>query len=287
MAEATGRMSRDVTRPNPARMYDCMLGGSANFAVDREAVAAIRAVMPGVDLAAWANRGFHQRAAIWMAREGIRQFLDVGCGLPTMSNTHDVVQRVSRLARVVYVDHDPVVVTHAQTLLDERSATSVILGDVRDPDGLLACVRLDALIDLGQPVGLLCTAVMHFVADTQDPWWCMGRLVAALAPGSFLALSHVTGDRIAPRTLAAGMAAYQDAAEQVYPRSVAEVERFFAGLELIPPCPGADPEVCHIGMWGAEDPVAADDEPSRVWWAGVARKPGLVRRERYEDYVSR
>lgn len=286
MAEGTGRACRDVTRPNPARMYDAMLGGSANFAVDREAVAAIRTVVPGVDLAAWANRGFHQRAAIWMAREGIRQFLDVGCGLPTMSNTHDVAQRVSRLARVTYVDHDPVVVTHAQTLLEGRSDTSVVLGDVRDPDGLLACVRLDRLIDLGQPVGLLCTAVMHFVADTQDPWWCMARLLAALAPGSFLALSHVTGDQIAPRTLAAGMAAYRDAAEQVYPRTVAEVERFFAGLDLVPPYPGADPEICHIGVWGAEDPVAADDESSRVWWAGVARKPGRVRLERYEDYVS-
>ena len=266
------RPSVDVTRPNPARMYDYMLGGSANFAADREAVDAIRAVMPDLDLMAWANRSFHQRAASWMAREGIRQFIDIGCGLPTVSNTHDVVHRVSRACRVVYVDHDPVVVQHAQMLLAKAGNTSIVLGDVRDPDGVVDIVRLDGLVDLARPVGMLCTAVMHFVADNDDPWWCVGRLMAALVPGSYLVLSHVTGDQVPPRKLAVGVSAYQNAAEQVYPRSVGEVERFFAGLELIPPYPGADPEVFHIGLWGAEDPMAADDPSSRVWWAGVGFK---------------
>jgi hypothetical protein len=270
--QPSGRLGRDVTRPNPARMYDYMLGGSANFAADREAVDAIRAVIPDLDLMAWANRSFHQRAASWMAREGVRQFIDIGCGLPTVSNTHDVVQRVSRACRVVYVDHDPVVVQHAQMLLANADNISIFLGDVRDPDGVAGIVRLDGLVDLAQPVGLLCTAVMHFVPDNHHPWWCVERLTAALAPGSYLALSHITGDQMPPRKLAVGVGAYQDAADQVYPRGVREVERFFAGLELIPPYPGADPEVFHIGLWGAEDPTVADDASSRVWWAGVGFK---------------
>jgi hypothetical protein len=268
------RLGRDVTRPNPARMYDYMLGGSANFAVDREAVDAIRTVMPELDLIAWANRGFHQRAAGWIARGGVKQFIDIGCGLPTVSNTHDAVQRVSHACRVVYVDHDPVVVQHAQMLLAKAENTSIILSDVRDPDAMADIIRLDGLVDLAQPVGLLCTAVMHFVADNDDPWWCVGRLMAALAPGSYLALSHVTGDQVPPRKLAAGVGAYQGAAEQVYPRSVQDVERFFTGLELVPPYRGADREVFHIGLWGAEDPQAADDASSRVWWAGVGFKRG-------------
>jgi len=277
-----GRPGIDVTRPNPARMYDYMLGGSSNFVIDRDAVNAIRAVMPDVDLAAWANRSFHQRVARWMAREGIRQFVDIGCGLPTVSNTHDVVQAVDRACRVLYVDHDPVVVPHA-LMLARAGNTSVMLGDIRDPDALLGCLRVDRLIDLSQPVGLLCTAVLHFVADRDDPWRCVLRLVDALAAGSYLALSHITGDQVPPETISTGVKVYECAAEQIYPRSVAEVERFFAGLELIPPYPGADPEVFHIGLWGAEDPEAADDASSRVWWAGVGRK--LNRPVRYGGYV--
>ena len=267
-----GRASRDVTRPNPARMYDYMLGGSANFSVDRSAVDAIRAVMPGVDLAAWANRSFHQRAAMWIAREGVRQFLDIGCGLPTVRNTHDVLRRVSPAARVVYADHDPVVIEHGRSLLAGQGNTSLVLADVRDPAGLLTCVHLDGLLDLARPVGLLCTAVMHFVADADDPWWCIARLVAALAPGSFLVLSHVTADLVAPQAITAGVAAYEGAADQIHQRTRAEVERFFAGLELVPPYVGGEREVCGAGVWGCADPMAADDESSRVWWCGVARK---------------
>jgi hypothetical protein len=277
---------RDVTKANPARMYDFMLGGKANFEVDRQAVAAIQAAMPDVDMAAWANRGFHQRAALWMAREGIRQFLDIGCGLPTVSNTHDVVQRVSRACRVVYVDHDPTVIEHARLLLAKIGNTGLTLADVRDPASLLTSLYVDGLIDLTRPVGLLCTAVMHFVADTDDPWWCVAKLVAALAPGSYMALSHVSGDLVQPRVLDAGAAAYQDAAEQVYPRSRSEVERFFDGLEMVPPAPDADAEVCGIGLWGAVDPATAEDPASRVWWAGVGRKGGRVRPGQYEQYNS-
>jgi hypothetical protein len=267
-----GRLGRDVTRPNPARMYDFMLGGSANFAVDREAVERIRVAMPGVDLAAWANRAFHQRAAMWIAREGVRQFLDIGCGLPTVSNTHDVVRRVTPAAHVVYIDHDPVVIQHTRQLLAGHPNTSLVLGDVREPAEILTGVRMDGRVDLARPVGLLCTAVMHFVADADDPWWCMAQLVGALAPGSFLVLSHVTGDRLARRTVAAGVETYQGADEQIHPRPRVEVAQFFAGLELVPPYMGARPELYGAGLWACEDPVAADDESSRVWWCGVARK---------------
>jgi hypothetical protein len=197
-----------------------------------------------------------------------------------------VVQKVSRASRVLYVDHDPVVIDHARLLLAKKGNTGLALADVRDPASLLTGLYLDGLIDLTRPVGLLCTAVMHFVADVDDPWWCVAKLVAALAPGSYLALSHVSGDQLPPRVVDAGAAAYQDAAEQVYPRTRQEVERFFGGLDLIPPSPDADPEVCGIGLWGAIDPAAADDASSRVWWAGMGRKGGRIRPGQYEQYNS-
>lgn len=260
-------------RPNPARMYDYLLGGQSHYEVDRAAVDRIRAVLPEVEAAAWANRAFHQRAAIWMAEQGISQFVDIGCGLPTMRNTHEVVQQVNPAARVAYVDHDPMVITHAQALLTRTGNTSVILADIRDPDALLAVLQLDGLIEFAKPIGLLCTAVLHFVADEDDPFGCMYRLVMALASGSCLALSHVTGDQMPPLAMATGVAAYADAIEQVHPRGRAEVEQFFTGLEIIPPYPDTPGELCRIGLWGAEDPEIAADDSGQPWWAGVGRKP--------------
>jgi hypothetical protein len=253
-------------------MYDYMLGGRDNYDVDRAAVEKIRAVLPEVGAAAWANRGFHQRAAKWMAQQGIVQFVDVGCGLPTMDNTHQVVQRVNPAARVAYIDHDPMVIAHARGLLTHDGRTSVIVADVRDPESVLTALHLDGLIEFAEPVGLLCTAVMHFVAAEDDPYGCVHRLVAALAPRSYLALSHVTADQMPPMAIAAGVAAYENATEQVHPRSRAEVKRLFDGLTILPPYLSAPPELCRIGLWGAEDPQVAADDSGQPWWAGVGQK---------------
>ena len=262
----------DPTTPSPARLYDYYLGGENNFQVDRDAAEQMRRLMPELSDAAWANRGFHQRAAKWMARHGIRQFIDVGSGLPTRGNTHDAVHAVDESARVVYVDNDPMVVAHARGLLTGGGDTRFVEADLRDPDGMLGNPELRELIDLDEPTGLLMTAVVHFVEEAGDPWGLVGRYVAAVAPGSYLALSHSTMDKLPPRMVKAGLAMYAQASQPLYPRSRAEVERFFEGMELVPPYGGADAALCHAGLWGAEDPEAADSDGSRVYYCGLARR---------------
>jgi hypothetical protein len=144
---------------------------------------------------------------------------------------------------------------------------------MRDPDAVLNHPEMRGLIDFSQPVGLLMTAVLHFVADGSDPWGLAGRYADALAPGSYLALSHATADKLPPRSVQAMYDTYKDATEQIYLRSRAEVTRFFDGLELVPPYEGADPHVTYVGLWDAEDVEAADSEGSRVLYCGVARRP--------------
>jgi hypothetical protein len=256
--------------PTSARVYDYFLSGKDHFTADRAAGEHIREVLPEAGQAAWANRGFHQRAAIWIAHQGIGQFIDLGCGLPTTPSTYQAIQKINPAARVLYVDHDPIVATHARARLTVPPVTSVVLADVRDPSTLLAALLLDGLIDLAAPAGLLCTAVLEHVPDHENPWDCLAELVSALAPGSYLALSHLTSDQMPPTGMAAIVNAYRDGADQIYPRSLAAITRFFDGLELVPPYDGADAELCKIGLWGADDSNLADDESSRWRWAGVA-----------------
>jgi S-adenosyl methyltransferase len=263
----------DPTTPSPARLYDYYLGGSANFAADRQAAETIRARMPELADAAWANRGFHQRAALWLARScGIRQFIDIGSGLPTQNNTHQAVQKAAPDAHVVYVDHDPLVRVHSDALLTGEGTTKIITADLRDPDGVLNDPQMRELIDFGQPVGLLMTAVLHFVADGSNPRGLVARYMAELAPGSYLALTHITADQKPPAAVRAIVDIYSGATEQIYMRSRAEVERFFSGLELVPPYQGAPAAVTYVGEWGAEDPALADSDGSRWCYGAVARR---------------
>jgi hypothetical protein len=263
----------DPLTPSPARLYDYYLGGKNNFQVDRDAAERVRALMPELSDAAWANRGFHQRAARWIAERGVRQFLDLGSGLPTTGNTHEAVHKTAPDARVVYVDNDPMVAAYARELLADNGTTKFLLADLRDPESVLEDPEVRAQIDFAEPTGLLMTSVMHFVADDSDPWGLVARYLAALAPGSYLALSHSTMDQLPPSMVQAGLALYENAAERLYPRSRAEVERFFGGLELVPPYEGAQAAVDHVGLWGAEDPGSADSDGSRVLYCGVARRP--------------
>jgi S-adenosyl methyltransferase len=263
----------DASVPSPARLYDYYLGGTNNFQVDRDAAERMRLVMPELSDAAWANRGFHQRAARWIAEHGVRQFIDIGSGLPTRGNTHEAVQQVAPAARVVYVDYDPMVAAHAKGLLADDGSTAFILADMRDPESVLDHPELRAHIDLGQPAGLLMTSVVHFVADEGDPWALVARYMAALAPGSFLALSHATMDKLPPRMVEAGLKLYSQAAERLYPRTRAEVDRFFTGLDLVPPYDTAAPALSYVGTWGADDPKTADSDGSRVLYCAVARRP--------------
>jgi hypothetical protein len=263
----------DPTKPSPARIYDYILGGIHNFPVDRAAAERIRAASPDLKDAAWVNRGFHQRAARWMAADqGIRQFIDLGSGLPFQSNTHGVVQKAIPKAHVVYIDNDAMVRAYSGEFLSGDGTTAVITADLREPETILDDPALRALIDFEQPAGLLMTAVLHFVADESDPWSLVARYTKALAPGSYLALSHVTHEGLPPRLVQEALEVYKEA-QGVYPRSRNQIDRFFAGLELVPPYPGAEPAITHIGMWGAEDPALADSDGSHWWFGGVARRP--------------
>ncbi len=277
MAEVTEELAVppgvDPNVPAPARLYDYYLGGSSNYQVDRDAAEAVRKLIPELTDAAWANRGFHQRAARWLAEQGIDQYIDIGSGLPTVGNTHEVVQQVDPDARVVYVDNDPIVLAHAEELLGRTGRTRVILADLRDPDALLGHPELRAQIDFGRPVGLMMTWVMHFVAPASDPWGLVARYVAAIAPGSYLVLSHVTDDKTPPKAVEAAVDLYSRASENLYFRARADVERFFAGLEMVSPCPNTEPAVVHAGEWGADDPALADSDGSRWSYVGVGRRP--------------
>ncbi len=263
----------DVSKPAPARIYDYMLRGSNHFPSDVEAAGKILSVVPEIRDCAWSNRGFHQRAAKWIAEQGVRQFLDIGSGLPTVGNTHEVVQTVIPGARVVYVDSDPMVAEQGGRLLADDQSTLVICADLREPDSILGHPGLKELIDFSQPTGLLLTAVMMFVSDARDPWDLVARYVDVLAPGSYLALSHLTDDYKPPAAAEGFRAVFDTATEHMYFRSKAKVERFFAGLELVPPYQGAEPVVTFTGLWGAEDVELADSEGSRWLYCGVARKP--------------
>ena len=263
----------DTTRPSPARLYDYYLGGTHTLPVDREVGDKLKAIVPDLEDGAWANRAFHQRAAGWLAAEcGIRQFIDIGSGLPTRSNTHEAVHKIAPAARVVYVDNDPMVALYAERLLARDGTTAVVTADLRDPDTVLLNPDLRALIDFAQPVGLLMTAVMHFVADSSDPWGLVRRYVDATSPGSYLVLSHFTADNLPPVFVQATQDTYERATESTHPRTRAEVARFFDGLDLVAPQPAAEPAVSYVGVWGAEDAEAADSEGSRAFYCGVARR---------------
>jgi hypothetical protein len=263
----------DISKPAPARIYDYMLRGSSHFQIDVQAAQRMLSVVPEIQDCAWSNRGFHQRASKWMAERGIRQFLDIGSGLPTVGNTHEVVQKVIPEAHVVYVDNDPMVAEQGGGLLADDRTTTVICADLREPETILKNPDVQALIDFTEPTGLLLTAVMMFVSDSSDPWALVDRYVDALAPGSYLALSHLTDDYKPPVTVERFRAIFDHATEHLYFRSKAGIARFFDGLEIVPPYPGAPSSICYTGVWGAEDPVLADSEGARWLFCAVARKP--------------
>jgi hypothetical protein len=249
-------------------VYDYWLGGSHNFLADQDVARAIAAVEPAMPAIARANRAFLGRAVRFLAAAGIRQFLDVGSGIPTEGNVHETAQRAEPDARVAYADIDPVAVAHSEAILAGNQNAAVIQADLRDPEKILAHEAVRRLIDPGQPVGLLLMVVLHFIADADDPWRIVGTLRDALAPGSYLVLGHATheGEPVVAR-----------ATEQVYNRSVAtglhlrsraEILRFFDGFEL------AEPGLVYVPLWRPDSPADLPDDPRRFQClVGVARKP--------------
>jgi hypothetical protein len=227
----------DVSVAHSARIYNWFLGGKDNFAADRAAGEASLAANPALRTGPVQNRAFLGRAVRYLTAEaGIRQFLDIGTGIPTADNTHEVAQRVDPSARVVYVDNDPIVLTHARALLtsDPAGATAIVAADLREPAVILASQEVRTVLDLTEPVALMLVGVLHFVRDDEDPYGIVRTLLGALPPGSHLVLSHVTAD-LNPADIAAGQAAYHAAGLPFEPRTKAEFTRFFDGLELVEP----------------------------------------------------
>ena len=270
MADEPGQVPPgvDTQRANVARVYDYLLGGSHNFLADQDLGRAMAAVEPNVRAIARANRDFLGRAVRFLAAAGIGQFLDIGSGIPTQGNVHEVAQQAAPGARVVYADIDPVAIAHSKAILAGDENTAIIDADLREPEKILAHHATRSLIDFSQPVGLLLASVVQFVSDTEHPWRIVATLRDALAPGSYLVLCHVT-DHGKPAVMQAAEKVYnRSVATQIHVRSRAEIMRFFDGFDLV------DPGLVPIPLWRPDSPADVPSDPSQFWGGlvGVARK---------------
>ncbi|WBB58324.1 SAM-dependent methyltransferase [Streptomyces sp. WMMC500] len=254
----------DTTVPNAARMYDYYLGGKNNYKVDREAAEKIMALGPSRHICV-ANRRFLGRAVREASARGIRQFLDLGTGLPTQENVHEVAKREDPEARVVYVDYDPVVRAHAQALRMLDETVTVIEQDVRDPEAVLNHPDAQNTIDFSQPVAVLFIAILHCLTDEEDPWGVLRTLTGPLVPGSMIAVSHLTDDAH-PEEGAAAREVYDKATAPLIHRSHADVARFFEGFEVL------EPGVTQVNEWRPEDDMDRRRPGGEWFYVGMGRK---------------
>jgi len=257
----------DTTTPNVARIYDYLLGGKDNFAADREAAKRLIEAIPDVAAIARDNRSFLGRVVRYLATEaGIRQFLDLGGGLPTQANVHELAQGVAPEARVVYVDNDPVVASHGRALLASGDQVGMVLGDLRDPASILQHPDVLGLLDLAQPLAVLCTSTLHFIADEAAPHKIIAEYRDRMAPGSYLAISHGTLEEDPRGEGDKAEGVYRQASSQLHVRSLPEVLRFFDGFELV------EPGLSWITEWRPE-PGTAPTGRQHSMRGGVGRKP--------------
>jgi S-adenosyl methyltransferase len=256
----------ELDRPSAARMYDYYLGGSHNFAIDRQAAEQAIAMWPDLPLIMQANRAFLRRAVRFLLAQGITQFLDIGSGIPTVGNVHEVAQQANPASRVVYVDIDPVAVAHSRAILAGNSHAMVVRGDARDPDALIAQPEVQRLLDLRQPVGVLLVALLHFVPSDEDAYRLVYRLRDVIAPGSYIAISHASFEG-RPVESESHTRLYNRTPTPMMMRSRADVERLFDGLHIV------EPGVVYLPLWRPESPDDVDDHPERfTGFAGVGRK---------------
>jgi S-adenosyl methyltransferase len=257
----------DLSRPSAARAYDYALGGAHNFAVDREFVRALEAVAPETRTAARANRAFLHRTVRFMIEEGIHQFLDIGSGIPTVGNVHEIAQGLVPGARVVYVDIDSVAVAHSRLILACNDRATAIQEDLRRPEAILDHPDTRALLDFGQPVGLILAAILHAIPDRDDPHAIMTRLRDELCRGSFVAISHATTES-GPEEQVRGIERMsKQTSTPIAFRTRAEIMRFFTGLALV------EPGLVWTSQWRPYSPEDVDDHPERLGVsAGVGRK---------------
>jgi SAM-dependent methyltransferase len=260
----------DTSVPHPARRYNYWLGGKDYFAADRASGDAIAAAFPVVVELARANRAFLRRAVRVLAESGVRQFLDIGTGLPAPDNTHEVAQRVAPESRVVYVDNDPIVMAHARALMrgDSRGKTAYLEADVRDPGAILRHPVLRDTLDLGQPVALLLVAVLHFLHDDEQTAAVVGQLLEALPSGSHLVLSHGTMDFSTPAGVTAYEKMFASGGTDVRARSRATIEGYLSGLRIL------EPGIVAVSDWRADDAITDRPVSEDLGIYGVVgRKP--------------
>ncbi|SCF06651.1 S-adenosyl methyltransferase [Micromonospora viridifaciens] len=257
----------DAAVPHSARIYDYWLGGKDNFAADRAVAEALATAIPTIRAMAAENRHFVHRVARYLVGQaGVRQFLDIGTGIPTRPNLHEVAQQIAPETRVVYVDNDPIVLVHARALMisTEQGRSEYIHADLREPEKILQDPALTGTLDLDQPVALTLIAILMLLADSDDPWGKIRVLMDALPSGSYVAVTHPTGD-FDPEAMAAAVASAAQGGMTLVPRSRAEVARFFDGWELI------EPGLVPVMAWQPDNPPS--DPHAAYYWAGVARKP--------------
>lgn len=279
MAHAAGRPSSDDFLPiailhteqaHSARLYDYILGGKDNYTADRVAAHKLLRAWPGVKDSMLANRAFMHRVATFLAQEaGIRQFLDIGTGIPTPPNLHEVVQEVRPDARIVYTDNDPIVLVHARALMagSEQGRTAYVEADLRDPDTILSSPEFRETLDPNRPIGLMLIAVVHFIEDDDEALDVVRRIVDVLPSGSHLAATVATDD-FAPEMLAEVRRTYHEHGETLRWRDLSQTERFFDGLELV------DPGIVQMHKWRPDDDTYRQiPEADIAMYGAIARKP--------------
>ncbi|MEU2424367.1 SAM-dependent methyltransferase [Streptomyces sp. NPDC007851] len=263
MQDGTGSVEIDTSKPHPARIYDYLLGGKDNYEVDRQAADRLAAVAPEVFIGVRANRAFLQRAVRHVVDSGVRQILDVGTGLPTSPNIHEVAQALAPDVRVAYVDNDPIVKAHGDALLSRSGSTSIVLADLRDPQSVVDHPEVRRVIDFGRPVALFLVAILHFVRDDEEPERIVATLRDALPAGSFLVLSHATAD-FADRSDA--QAVYNNATATMNLRSRDRIERFFEGFDLV------EPGLTQVPFWRPDTTPPAGSEQIGFYGAVAVKK---------------
>ncbi|MFC3454807.1 SAM-dependent methyltransferase [Amycolatopsis speibonae] len=258
----------DETVPSAARMYDYMLGGGHNFAVDREAATRAEQVVPYARGVARLNRAFLRRAVRFMIDQGVRQFLDIGSGVPTVGNVHEIAQDANPECRVVYVDHDPVAVAHSELILAGNDHATALKADARDPSRILGDPQLRRQLNPDEPIGMLFLCMLHWIQDESDPAGLMRHYIDAMAPESYLAITHITED-YQPYQVREALRIATKGGDQVTSRPYDEVLTMFGDLELL------EPGLVGCGTWRPAGPgdIAEDPTLNQVLYAGVARKP--------------
>ncbi|WP_030756393.1 MULTISPECIES: SAM-dependent methyltransferase [unclassified Streptomyces] len=264
----------DISVPSVSRIYDYYLGGSHNFEVDRQTARRAMEFMPGLPKIMQANRAFMRRAVRHAVAEGVTQFLDIGSGIPTFGNVHEIAQAASPQARVVYVDHDPVAVAHSRAVLTGDDHSDIVAADLRKPKEILAAPEVGRLLDLGRPVALLLVAVLHFLEETDDPYAAVAELRDALAPGSLLILTHASyeGIPLTQETAAGTVGVYRDMRNPLVMRTRDQISGFFDGFEMLEPGLVSMPDWRPDRPDDGEDGETPEDPYAFSGFGGVGRK---------------